>query len=279
MGLLVFVIAMAIVAFVAARTVAGRVRRRALEEPLPDDALALLARRVPLYRALPAALKPALHRALREFLHDKRFVGCDGLEITDEMRLVIAAQACLLVCAREPARYTGFTSVLVYPDAFVVDRIEHDGAIEIVSEEARAGESWADGPVILSWRDVEAGLAVPDDGYNVVLHEFAHKIDMRNGSANGFPPLHAGMDRKAWSAVFGAAFADFERRLDAREETLLDEYAAEDPAEFFAVTSELFFERPAALHELYPAVYDQLAQFYRQNPLARIRPPGSRASA
>ncbi|MGE3773095.1 MAG: zinc-dependent peptidase, partial [Gammaproteobacteria bacterium] len=135
MWLLVFIVAMAGVAFVAARLIARRTRARALAAPLPEEALALLERCVPLYRALPAALKPALQRALREFLHDKHFVGCDGLAITEEMRLVIAAQACLLVCVRQDARYTGFTSVLVYPDAFVVDLVEHDGEVEIRSAE------------------------------------------------------------------------------------------------------------------------------------------------
>jgi Mlc titration factor MtfA (ptsG expression regulator) len=105
----------------------------------------------------------------------------------------------------------------------------------------------------------------------VVIHEFAHKLDMRNGAADGFPPLHAGMDREAWTQTFTSAFEDFERRLDAREDTLIDEYAAEDPAEFFAVLSELFFERPDALQQDYPAVYEQLSQFYRQNPLSRLQ--------
>ncbi len=267
MGLLVFVIAMAIVAFVAARTVAGRVRRRALEEPLPDEALALLARRVPLYRALPAALKPALHRALREFLHDKRFVGCDGLEVTDEMRLVIAAQACLLVCAREPARYTGFTSVLVYPDAFVVDRVEHDGAIEIVSEEARAGESWADGPVILSWRDVEAGLAVPDDGYNVVLHEFAHKLDDENEHGDGLPLLRDSAQLDSWARVLSREFAALQRG----EGRLLDEYGAVSPAEFFAVVTEAFFEQSAELAREHPALYAEFQRYYGLDPVTWAR--------
>ena len=207
MWLFAFVVALALVAFVAARVVARHTRERALALPLPDDALALLERRVPLYRALPAALKPRLHRAIREFLHDKRFVGCDGLEVTDDMRLVIAAQACLLVCAREPARYAGFTSVLVYPDAFVVNLVEHDGDVEIVSEETRAGESWAGGPVILSWRDVEHGLAVPDDGYNVVLHEFAHKLDDENEIGEGLPLLRDPAQLESWAQVLSREFA------------------------------------------------------------------------
>jgi len=262
MGLLVFVVAMAVVAVVAARLVARRARARRLAEPLPAEALALLERRVPLYRALPAALKPALQRALREFLHDKRFVGCDGLAITEEMRLVIGAQACLLVCARRNARYAGFTSVLVYPDAFVVDLVEHDGEIEIVSEETRAGESWAGGPVILSWRDVEEGLAVADDGYNVVLHEFAHKLDDENEIGEGLPVLRDPAQLESWARVLTQEFAALQRG----EGCLIDDYGAVSPAEFFAVVTETFFEQGAELAREHPALYAEFSRYYGLDP-------------
>lgn len=264
MWLLVFVIAMAGLAFVAARVVTRRTRTRALAEPLPAAALALLEDRVPLYRALPGTLKPALQRAMREFLHDKHFVGCDGLAITEEMRLVIAAQACLLVCARAQARYTGFTSVLVYPDAFVVDLVEHDGEIEIVSEETRAGESWAGGPVILSWRDVEEGLAVPDDGYNVVLHEFAHKLDDENDLGEGLPVLRDPAQLESWARVLSQEFAALQRG----EGCLLDDYGAVSPAEFFAVVTETFFEQGAELAREHPALYAEFRRYYGLDPAA-----------
>lgn len=267
MWLLVFVVAMAGVAFIAARLVARRARARALAAPLPEEALALLERRVPLYRALPAALKPALQRALREFLHDKHFIGCGGLAITDEMRLVIAAQACLLVCARPNARYTGFTSVLVYPDAFVVDLVEHDGEVEIQSEETRAGESWAGGPVILSWRDVEEGLAVPDDGYNVVLHEFAHKLDDENELGEGLPVLRDPAQLESWARVLSREFAALQRG----EGRLLDEYGAVSPAEFFAVVTEAFFEQGAELAREHPALYAELRRYYGLDPARWVR--------
>lgn len=266
MWLFAFVVALALVAFVAARVVARRTREHALALPLPDDALALLERRVPLYRALPAALKPRLHRAIREFLHDKRFVGCDGLEVTDDMRLVIAAQACLLVCAREPARYAGFTSVLVYPDAFVVDLVEHDGEVEIVGEETRAGESWAGGPVILSWRDVEHGLAVPDDGYNVVLHEFAHKLDDENEFGEGLPLLRDPAQLESWAQVLSQEFA----ALRQGDGTLLDDYGAVSPAEFFAVVTEAFFEQARDLAQQHPALYAEFSRYYGLDPASWV---------
>jgi Mlc titration factor MtfA (ptsG expression regulator) len=233
-------------------------RDAALAEPFAARTLEMLGRRVPLYRALPATLKPALHRAMRRFLLDKRFVGCDGFEITDEVRHIIAAQACLLVCRREHAQFDGFTSVLVYPDAFVVDVVDHDGEVEIVSEQTRAGESWAGGPVILSWADVEAGLDVPNDGYNVVLHEFAHKLDEENETGEGLPLLWDAAQLASWAQVLGREFA----ALSRGEGELLDDYGAVSPAEFFAVVTEHFFEQGAALAAGHPALYAEFRRYY-----------------
>jgi hypothetical protein len=136
------------------------------------------------------------------------------------------------------------------------------------------GESWERGPVILSWADAEEGGARGAPAYNVVIHEFAHKLDMRNGEANGFPPLHANMSRTRWSDAFTFAYRDFCDRLDSGLDVAIDAYGAESPAEFFAVVSETFFESPVELLEAYPAVYEQLAQFYRQDPAARLRSHG-----
>lgn len=235
-----------------------RRREAALEEPFAASTLEMLESRVPLYRALPAALKPALHRAMRRFLLDKRFVGCDGFEVTDEVRHIVAAQACLLVCRREHARFDGFTSVLVYPDAFVVDVVDHDGEVEIVSAQTRAGESWAGGPVILSWADVEAGLDVQDDGYNVVLHEFAHKLDDENETGEGLPLLRDPAQLESWAEVLGREYAALARG----EGELLDDYGAVSPAEFFAVVTEHFFEQGAALAAGHPALYAEFRRYY-----------------
>lgn len=260
-------------ALLAAAWWARRRRRRrvaALAEPLAASVLGMLEERVPLYRALPTAQKPVLHGAMRRFLLDKRFVGCDGFEITDEVRHIIAAQACLLVCRREHARFDGFTSVLVYPDAFVVDVVEHDGEVEIVGEETRAGESWAGGPVILSWADVEAGLEVPDDGYNVVLHEFAHKLDDENDSGEGLPLLQDAAQLESWATVLGREFA----ALSRGEGGLLDDYGAVSPAEFFAVVTEHFFEQGAALAAGHPALYAEFRRYYGLDTASwRLAPP------
>jgi len=219
-------------------------------------------------QALNAEEQSRLRDLVAAFLNEKSLQGAGGLVITRDIELVIAAQACLLVLNLDLDYYSDWVEVIVYPDEFIVDHeyTDEDGVVHHVRAPL-SGEAWDQGPVVLSWQDAEA--ADGGDGYNVVMHEFAHKLDMLNGAADGFPPLHADMDRELWSKTFSEAYADFERQVEQDEDTLIDPYAAEDPAEFFAVLSELFFERPDALQEVYPMVYAQLSAFYRQDPYAR----------
>jgi Mlc titration factor MtfA (ptsG expression regulator) len=211
------------------------------------------------------------HARLREtvilFLHDKSIHGAAGLELDAGMQLLIAAQACILILNLDIDYYAGWVEVIVYPDEFVPAFEYTDEAGVVHTDHApRAGEAWLRGPVILSWADVAPGA----DGVNVVIHEFAHKLDMLNGDANGYPPLQKGMSRDAWSRVFAAAYEDFCRRADRYENIPIDDYAAESPAEFFAVMSEAFFTTPRAVIAMYPEVYAQLVAFYRQDPAARM---------
>lgn len=205
------------------------------------------------------------------FLRDKALEEAQGMRLDDHMRLAIALQASLPVLRLGLDWYRGWYAVIVYPDEFVPERewIDEDGVVW-VADEVRSGEAWEQGPVILSWADVEAGSV--RDGFNVVVHELAHKLDMRDGGANGHPPLHAGMSDAGWAQVFSRAYEDMGRRVERGEDTPLDPYAAESPAEFFAVTSEAFFELPHLLAEEYPDVYGQLRAFYRQDPAARLPP-------
>ena len=203
------------------------------------------------------------------FLHEKHIHGAAGMSIRDEVRVAIAVQACILVLELGLEYYRGWIEVIVYPDEFVAeyDYVDEAGVAHHV-EQATTGESWERGPVIVSWADAEE--AGRGSGYNVVIHEFAHKLDMLNGEPNGFPPLHADMDRAQWAAAFSAAYEDFCRKVDAGQRPRIDESAAESPAEFFAVMSEAFFEAPDVVRATYPQVYDQLALFYRQDPGARV---------
>lgn len=225
--------------------------------------------RLPFLRGLTDDERERLRQCVILFLRQKSMRGAGGLVLGDEMRLTIAAQACILVLNLDIDYYRGWVEIIVYPDEFVpaVEYTDDDGVVHI-RREPHAGEAWLQGPLILSWADVPP--ASDGSGVNVVIHEFAHKLDMLNGDANGFPPLHAGMSRGEWSEAFSAAYADFCRRIDADEETAIDPYAAESPGEFFAVMSEAFFEIPHVVSGLYPAVFRQLKLFYRQDPAARL---------
>jgi len=203
------------------------------------------------------------------FMHEKSIHGAGGMQVRDDVRTAISAQAALVVLNLGLDYYRGWVEVIVYPDEFVAeyDYTDEAGVVHHVAE-PMSGESWEHGPVILSWADAEK--AGRGHVYNVVIHEFAHKLDMLNGAANGFPPLHADMVRADWASAFSRAYEDFARRIERDEMLPIDDYAAESPAEFFAVTSEVFFESPREMLKLYPDVYAQLREFYRQDPAARL---------
>ena len=204
------------------------------------------------------------------FLHAKGIVGAQGHEVTPLQRVVIALEACVLVLELDMAFYDGFENVIVYPGEFVPEwEWEDEAGVVHRNDEPLAGEAMPGGPVVLSWPDVAASGDWQATGMNLVIHEFAHKIDMRNGDADGCPPLHAGMSTSAWSTTLTSAYDDFCARVDSDEPTRIDPYAAESPAEFFAVLSEVFFADPRLLRDEYPDVYRQFAAFYRQDPALR----------
>lgn len=246
-----------------------RRRRRLRERPFPEAWRAILRQRVPLVRALPADLRHRLRQQIQVFLAEKAFIGCNGLEVSDEMRVTIAAHACLLILNRPDGGYPHLRQVLVYPDSFVVERSHTDDVgVAHQARQVLAGESWSEGQVILSWHDALEGAAIPDDGRNVVIHEFAHQLDQETGAANGAPLLARRAHYQRWSRVLGAEFRLLQRRAAAGIETLFDAYGATNPGEFFAVISEVFFEQPRRMAEEHPALYQELASFYRLDPLS-----------
>jgi MtfA peptidase len=208
-------------------------------------------------------------KRVQVLLAEKPFIGCAGLVVTDEMRVLIAAQAALLLLNRQADYFGNLRQVLVYPGAFVVDREHADGSgLTHATRRALSGESWQQGQLLLSWDDVLAGAADPDDGHNVVIHEFAHQLDQERGRANGAPWLGRRDGYARWARALGAEFDALRERLARGEDGLIDPYAATDPAEFFAVVSEHFFEQPAALAAAHPALYAEFARLYRCDPLA-----------
>jgi Mlc titration factor MtfA (ptsG expression regulator) len=209
-----------------------------------------------------------------QFLGSKQFSGAHGLQITDEMALAIAAQACLPVLKLGLHWYDDFSGIVVHPDAMLARREVHDeaGVVHHYQEEL-SGEAMPGGPVTLSWRDVQE--ASIEDGYNVVIHEFVHKLDMRDGVADGCPPMPSRALARRWQTVMQAAFRDFKETLSMANrfggpQPWLDPYAATDEAEFFAVAAEAFFVSPVSFQRSYPDLYECFCAYFRQNPTARM---------
>jgi Mlc titration factor MtfA (ptsG expression regulator) len=248
--------------------------RQALARPLSSAQLAIIERNVVQYRGMPAAMREQLQGLVKRFLHEKTFVGCAGLELTEEMRVTIAAQACLLLLNRSTEVYPGLHAVLVYPGAFLVPRKQVDaGGVVTETRQDLLGESWGDGRVILSWDHVRRAGHDPEGAQNVVLHEFAHQLDSESGSTNGAPILGSAERYKRWSETLARDFALLQRDTYWGQRDVLDPYGASSPAEFFAVATESFFEQPHALAARHPDLYAEFEAYYRVDPRAWLPAP------
>lgn len=241
-------------------------RRTLLATPLTDDQRATIDAQVPLLRKLPDDLRPALEGRINRFLDQVQFIGCDGLEVSEEMRLSIAAQASLLVVNIDQW-FDTLRTILVYPGAFKSLQRQQDGYVVTEREGIRIGESWSRGPIVLSWRHSDEGAQNDTDGHNVILHEFAHQLDQLSGHVDGAPLLARGQSFDDWSRVILAAFARLQKSVEAGHPSVLDAYAATSHQEFFAVAVEVFFERPQALRQEAPEVYDQIATLLQLDPV------------
>jgi MtfA peptidase len=249
-------------------------RRRLLERAaIPDELWEGALEACPVLARLSNDQRERLRALALLFLHEKRFEPARGFAITEAMRVRIAALGCLPILGLGIDSYANFASIVVYPDEFLVrDRqvVDDDGVVH-TGDDVLSGEAWEQGPVILAWSEIEQ--SGKGEGFNVVAHELSHKLDMLNGEADGVPPLHSDMRLAEWTAAFDDAYDDLVQQLKRDEEPWLDPYAAEDPAEFFAVCSEMFFDVPERFADEYPAVYAQLAAFYKQDPVARSKAP------
>src|SRR5713101_10103510 len=244
-------------------------RRRLRSRPFPKKWLTLIQRHVVFFRRLSASDRAELLGHIQIFLAEKRFEGCGGFEITDEVRVTIAAQACLLLLHRRTDYFPGLLTILVYPLTYMVQEDHRIG--EHVWEEgtvSRLGETGRRmGSLVLSWGAVKHGAADPSDGKNVVLHEFAHQLDYENHAADGVPELVTREQQSAWSEVMKTEFASLRAADESGIPTLLDTYGATDPVEFFAVSVEAFFEQPRALRARHPRLYAELQKYFRQDPV------------
>jgi Mlc titration factor MtfA (ptsG expression regulator) len=255
-------------------------RTKVRQAALPAAWHAVIERNVPYVSLLPAADRDELAGYVQVFLAEKSFEGCGGLEMTDEIRVTIAAQACILLLHRETDYFAKLVSILVYPSTYVVPGGEHIGAgIINEDEQARLGESWISGVVVLVWDSVLAGARDMHDGHNVVLHEFAHQLDQEDGAGDGAPILPQHSRYVAWARVLGHDFDALVESTRHAHHDVIDRYGATNPAEFFAVVTETFFEKPRQLKEKHPELYDQLQQFYLQDPLALMEDRGDPRAA
>jgi len=249
-------------------------------KPLSAKQRAAIRRNVPYIATLSAEDQRELEGHMQVFLAEKRFEGCGGLAMTNEIKLTIAAQACLLLLHRQTDYYPGLESILVYPSAYVARHVRQQlGSIVVESDQVRLGESWRTGAVVLAWDAVQRGAANAADGRNIVLHEFAHQLDAEDGTMNGAPDLGMRSLYSAWAHALGAEYEELLERVAAHRPSDIDAYGATSPAEFFAVVTEAFFEKGAQLKRNHPELYEVLRTFYRQDPAAAATPEQATPSA
>ena len=251
-----------------------RRRQKMLARPFPPEWHHYLLQNVAHYKYLSEAEQARLRDDLRIFIAEKTWEGCGGLEMTDEIKVTIAAQACLLVLGREHDYYSRVQSILVYPQAYLVpSRETGPGGLVLEGTADLIGEAHYRGPVVLSWEDVLYEGRHPRSGRNVVFHEFAHQLDMMDGAIDGTPPLEDRAQYRRWQKVMTAEYQRLIEESEQGHATLLDQYGTKDEGEFFAVATECFFCRPAAMARRHRQLYDLLREYYRQDPAARLGDP------
>lgn len=246
------------------RRARGVRRRRLFAARFPDEWRRLTEKNVPMYCRMPRELRAELEGHVNVFVAEKEFTGCAGLEISDEIRVTIAAQACILLLGREAHYFPGFTSIFVYPTGYFA---EGGGEGGVVDDESRLGESWKGGPLVLSWRDALHGARDVRDGHNVVMHEFAHKLDEEDGDVDGAPLLENRSRYAAWARALLPEFEELVEKTRRHKRDVVDEYGATNLAEFFAELTVAFFEKPQQLKKKHPELYDQVRDFYKVDPL------------
>lgn len=246
-------------------------RRWVARRPFPSEWTVILERSVPLYLYLPVSLRKRLHGHIQVFLAEKTFKGCGGLLLTDEIKVTIAAIAALLLLNERGSYFSKLRLILVYPSAFIANQARSFGDYYLEEQQVKAGESWRTGIVVLSWENIKYDVKHWQDGRNVVLHEFAHQLDQEAGNASGVPILEKRSDYVTWGQVFRKEYEQLCRAVERGVETAIDEYGATEPAEFFAVATETFFEKPLQLQRKHPELYQELKRYYKLDPVEWVR--------
>lgn len=248
-------------------------RRWVARRPFPSEWTVILERILPLYQYLPVSWRHRLHGHIQVFLAEKTFKGCGGLLLTDEIKVTISAIAALLLLNERGRYFSKLRLILVYPSAFIANQARSFGDYYLEEQQVKAGESWRTGIVVLSWENIKYDVKHWQDGRNVVLHEFAHQLDQEAGNASGVPILEKRSDYVTWGQVFRQGYEQLCRAVERGVETAIDEYGATDPAEFFAVATETFFEKPVQLQRNHPDLYQELKRYYKLDPEEWVREP------
>ncbi len=242
-------------------------RKQLLVMPFPDEWKQIIQKNVPLYNRLPDSLKEQLHGFVNVFIAEKKFEGCGGLEITDEIKVTIAAQASMLLLNRKAKYFPKLRTILVYPHTYAAKTVSSDGTVIINGQSVRLGESWQNGPVVLAWDSVTGGTMNIADARNVVLHEFAHQLDQEDGTSDGAPVLEHRSGYIAWARVLSKEYETLQRKKKKHRKSVMSKYGATNPAEFFAVATETFFEKPKQMKKKHPELYDELKNYYKLDPV------------
>ena len=242
-------------------------RQRLMKQPFPREWEEILRENVALYKHLPEDLRERLHGYINVFLDEKNFEGCGGLQLTEAMKVTIAAQACLLLLKGNPTFYPRLKSIVVYPGAYIAKQTTLVGGIPVLTDSARLGESWNSGELVLAWDHVKQESVDIRDGHNVVLHEFSHQLDQEDGRADGAPILEQGTSYVAWARILGREYGELVEKVKKHHRDVIDSYGATNPAEFFAVITEAFFKKPAKLKQKHPELYEELKLYYKMDPL------------
>jgi len=257
-----------VVIYLAVKQLRRRAKRqRLLAAPLPEQWKLIVARNVPLSKRLPESLKEELGGLVNLFVAEKKIEGCGGLEITDEIQVTIAAQACMLLLNRKATSFRKLRTILVYPHTYAAQTQSSDGNITIEGRDVRLGESWQNGPVVLAWDSVTGGTANIADARNVVLHEFAHQLDQEDGASDGAPILEHRSSYVAWARVLSKEYEALQNKKKKHRRSVMNKYGATNPAEFFAVATETFFEKAKQMKKKHPELYDELKDYYKLDPV------------
>jgi Mlc titration factor MtfA (ptsG expression regulator) len=267
----ILILAISVIGLIPAFFIVKHISRRAKRKHLfakafPEDFKKIVRCNVPLYNRLPDSLKEQLHGLVNIFLAEKNFEGCGGLELTNEIKVTIATQACILLLNRRTKYFPKLGTILVYPHTYVAKTVSSDGTITIDGQSVRLGESWQNGPVVLAWDSVKGGTLNITDARNVVLHEFAHQLDQEDGTADGAPILERRSRYAAWARVLSSEYEGLQKKKRKHRRSVLNKYGATNPAEFFAVATETFFEKSKQMEKKHPELYDELKNYYKLDP-------------